>query len=168
MNIVDAFVYCIKCGAPTINEGLVRECPKCKLIRYIGPYPATGALITERNKLLLVKRGGEPAKDTWDLPGGFIKPVESAEESIRREIKEELGVNVVKIEYFNSKYDRYEYSGVEDFIFVVNFKVEIEKTEIECQDDISDYKYFDLSKIPYNEIYFPSIIETIKELIRLQ
>ena len=47
----------------------------------------------ENRSLLMVKRGGHPFIGKWALPGGFLEPDETAEQSVRRELAEETGVN---------------------------------------------------------------------------
>lgn len=54
-----------------------------------------------RLKVLLIKRGIEPFKGQWALPGGFVRIDESLEKAARRELKEEAGV---KNEYLEQLY----------------------------------------------------------------
>ncbi len=44
--------------------------------------------------LLLVRRAAEPFKDYWDIPGGFIEPLEHPEACARREVMEETGLEI--------------------------------------------------------------------------
>ena len=53
-----------------------------------------GALIYKGNSILLVKRNNEPNKGRWALPGGVVKVGESVEDATRREVKEEVGLEI--------------------------------------------------------------------------
>lgn len=53
-----------------------------------------GALIFDRDKILLVERGKEPLKGYWSLPGGVLEAGETLEEGIVREVREETGLAV--------------------------------------------------------------------------
>jgi 8-oxo-dGTP diphosphatase len=58
------------------------------------PVLGVGALVFRQNKILLVERGKEPLKGWWSLPGGVLETGERIEEGIRREVKEETGLEV--------------------------------------------------------------------------
>jgi 8-oxo-dGTP diphosphatase len=53
-----------------------------------------GALILRRGRVLLVERGREPLKGYWSLPGGVLETGETLEDGLRREVREETGLEV--------------------------------------------------------------------------
>ena len=60
----------------------------------------------------MVRRGKEPAKDTLDLPGGFVDMQETVEEGMRREIQEETGLTSSEVSYLFSIPNQYLYSDM--------------------------------------------------------
>jgi mutator protein MutT len=58
------------------------------------PLAGVGAIIFRGNEVLLVKRGRPPALGKWSVPGGLVELGESLDESIRREVMEEVGLEV--------------------------------------------------------------------------
>ena len=53
-----------------------------------------GAIILDRNRVLLVERAKSPLKGYWSLPGGALETGEYLEEGIRREVLEETGLRI--------------------------------------------------------------------------
>lgn len=58
------------------------------------PVPAVSAMVARDGHILLVKRGCEPNKGLWSLPGGSIEHSETAEAAVKREILEETGLHI--------------------------------------------------------------------------
>jgi 8-oxo-dGTP diphosphatase len=69
------------------GAGLKREYPT-------QPVVGVGALIVHEGKLLIVKRGVEPAKGKWSIPGGAVELGERIRDALVREVKEECGLDV--------------------------------------------------------------------------
>jgi 8-oxo-dGTP diphosphatase len=61
------------------------------------PVLGVGALIFNRDKILLVERGKEPLKGYWSLPGGALETGETLEQGVMREVREETGLEVKPI-----------------------------------------------------------------------
>ena len=58
------------------------------------PLVGVGAVVFRDGEVLLVRRGQEPAKDSWSLPGGLVELGESMVAAIHRELAEETGITV--------------------------------------------------------------------------
>ena len=59
-----------------------------------APVAAVGGVVLEANCVLLVKRGAPPRQGEWSLPGGQLELGESLVEGVRREVREETGLDV--------------------------------------------------------------------------
>lgn len=58
------------------------------------PMVGVGALIRKDGRILLVKRRFEPGKGLWSIPGGLVELGEPVEEAVKREVKEETGIEI--------------------------------------------------------------------------
>lgn len=88
--------YCPWCAAVlnrALLEGRERQvCGSCGRVVFANPLPATAAVVERPEGILLVKRGVEPARGSWCLPGGFMEVDESPEACCLRELAEETGL----------------------------------------------------------------------------
>ena len=64
------------------------------------PIIGVGALIFHRGRILMAQRGKEPLKGWWSLPGGALEVGESLEFAVRREIREETGLEIEPLRVF--------------------------------------------------------------------
>lgn len=58
------------------------------------PLVGVGALIYERDRILMAERGGQPLRGWWSIPGGLVEVGEKLEDAIRREVREETGLQI--------------------------------------------------------------------------
>lgn len=96
--------FCGRCGAPTeaIPGERARKCPDCGLITYPRLSPAVIIQITKGDKILLARNASFPGA-FYSVIAGFVEPGESLETTVRREIREEVGLAVTDITYFGSQ-----------------------------------------------------------------
>jgi ADP-ribose pyrophosphatase YjhB (NUDIX family) len=64
------------------------------------PIPGVGALIFHRGRILMAQRGKEPLKGWWSLPGGALEVGETLDAAVRREVREETGLEIEPLEAF--------------------------------------------------------------------
>jgi NAD+ diphosphatase len=96
--------FCGRCGAETEfgSESLAKKCPGCGMIFYPRLSPAAIVLIRHGDRVLLARSPGFPP-GMYSVLAGFVEPGESIEETIDREIREEVGVDVTNVRYFGSQ-----------------------------------------------------------------
>lgn len=169
MDPKKAYKFCPICGGKLIpqKENLL-ICSKCKFHFYINPLACNAVIIeNEKGEILLVKRKYEPKKGYWDWPGGFIAPEENLEESVKREIKEELGVDVEVDKIVGVYNDFYEYQKILSPSIGMVVSAQIIGGEIKPADDVTEYKYFKPDEIFKMELAFEFIKRGIKDYLKM-
>ncbi len=96
--------FCGRCGAETapVPGELAKKCPRCGLLHYPRLSPAIIVLVRDENRVLLARSPGFPP-GMYSVLAGFVEPGESIEEAIRREVREEVGIEVANPRYFGSQ-----------------------------------------------------------------
>lgn len=167
MQPINIFQYCPRCKTKTIlvNERLF-NCKSCKLHFYLSPY-LTNAVILENKKheILLVKRKFSPKIGYWDLPGGFVENNETIEQSIHREVKEELNIQISNLKYVTSSTDHYLFKEINYPTICMIFAAKMKTKNIKFQDDISGFKFFPRKNIPYSKIAFSGLKTALKDYL---
>lgn len=162
--------FCPKCGSPDFKQAGERsmKCGNCGFHLFFNASAAVAALITDaQGKLMLVKRGIEPGYGKLDLPGGFVDPMESAEEAVIRELKEELGMKVKSLTYSGSAPNEYIFSGFSVFTIDLAFTVVPESIEnLHPMDDILGYRFYAKNEINFDEIAAPSMKHFVKQFFK--
>ena len=134
------FKYCPCCGTSffVVDSFKSKKCTQCGFVYYFNAAASTAAFITnQEGELLVAVRAKEPAKGTFDLPGGFVDLGETAEDALIREIFEETGLKVSNPVYLFSIPNIYPYSGLEIHTVDMFFEVKVDKTvPIRAADDV--------------------------------
>ncbi len=96
--------YCGQCGSSTITKSDERAkvCPKCGLINFPRISPAVIVAIVKDDRILLA-RGTRFPTEMYSVIAGFVEAGETFEACVRREVKEEVGIDVKNITYFGSQ-----------------------------------------------------------------
>lgn len=90
------FRYCPSCATelPGADHETGRHCPRCGRSWYENPAPTAGVAIVRDGKVLVAVRARDPHRGKIDVPGGFLHVGEDPVEGARREVREELGIDI--------------------------------------------------------------------------
>jgi NAD+ diphosphatase len=96
--------FCSRCGTPmrARTDERARACPSCRFTSYPPVSPAVMVLITRGRELLLARKSVWPA-GRYSAIAGFVEPGEMLEDTVVRETREEVGVEVGELRYFGSQ-----------------------------------------------------------------
>lgn len=138
-------------------------CPVCGSVYYANSAPTVGALCEdEQGRLMLVRRAIEPRKGLWDTPGGFLEEGELPVDGLRRELREETGLDVEPGDFFAALNDRYGDGPQAQAILSLNWTARVLGGEPAPADDISEIRWFAPGELPSpDEIAFPSVAEIV-------
>ncbi len=140
--------FCGVCATPMVAHegGRSRTCPTCGHTVYPRIAPAMMALVKRdslRGRELLLARNVRFPGAMYSALAGFVEPSESVEDSVHREVREEVGVSVGKLHYFGSQSWPFPHS------LMIAFMADFEAGEIVCEEgEIEDARWFPLDKLP--------------------
>lgn len=141
-----------------------------KEFKQLGAY----GLIIKDEKILLIKKFGGPYDGKLDLPGGTIEFCERPEVALKRELMEEVGIEVVDCQLFDADSVAFEWQFKEDilvkvhhtgiFFKVLNYKNDIKKEVIvdEINDDSLGAEFFDIDELSKDKLSAIAILELEK------
>lgn len=137
------FVFCPSCAGrldPPGREGAM-ACPDCGRTWYRNPAPTVGCVIVRDGRALVAVRAEEPWKGQIDVPGGFLAVGEDPTDGLRREVREELGVeiDVTDHDYVQTVAHRYESGG--EWLISMGFRARLIEGEPRPSDDVAAVKW---------------------------
>ena len=136
--------YCCICGRDLVfktllNGSVERYCSECDQVFFDTPTPAVIVAVTNADSILLT-RSVEWKHAFWGLVAGYIKSRETAEEAAKREVKEEVG-----LEIFNLKLLR-TYTRKNRNLLMIGFRAETMNTNIIKSKELEKTMWFKLSE----------------------
>lgn len=155
------FRYCPKCGSGDLVRPVAQRlvCRACGFEFFFNAATAVAALVLDsQGRLLVTTRAQDPAKGSLDLPGGFVDLGESAEQALTREIREEVGLDLISAAYLCSEPNTYPYKGVVYKTVDMAFLCRVaEPDRAKAADDVAAIRWCVPAEIDPRQFAFDSI-----------
>lgn len=156
--------FCSNCGSPVryaVPDGdnrLRHICTSddCGIVHYTNPNIVAGCLIEHGDKLLLCQRAIEPRYGLWTLPAGFLENGESVEDGAKRETREEAEADVDIL----GLYSMFSLTHINQVYML--FRARLQEPVFRAGEESLDVRLFEESEIPWREIAFPVIHQTLR------
>lgn len=163
--------HCPKCGAEALVWPTSKyfSCADCGFVLYLNIASAVAAIVECQGQLLFGVRKHEPKRGMLDLPGGFVDQGETAEDALRRELQEELGLVVPEMRYLFSFPNKYQYSGVEYDTLDLIFLVRLDRLpQLAAADDLAELLWITPAAVDYDRIGFSSLRQAVQRYLETE
>ncbi len=165
MNLPALFQHCPRCGArrdgPAANPF---RCAACGHQQYFNPAAAVAAiLLGPDGRALFIRRAKDPGKGMFGLTGGFVDIGENAEDALRREILEEVNLEVGPLDYLCSGVNDYRYLDVTYPVLDLFYVTRAVSTDgIAALDGVESFVWLEPAKVDLDQFAFRSNAEAIR------
>ena len=156
------YSFCPVCGAglpPAAQHGGIvgiHTCASCGFEFWQNSKPAVGALVVRAidtvPHVLLTRRGIDPFKDFWDVPGGYLENGEHPHDGLMREMREELRAEVKILHLVAAEIDAYPREDVAEearFVLSLYYRCDLaSEGPLVPGDDVVEARWFPLWTLP--------------------
>ncbi len=156
------FRHCPRCGKPQPGDppGRVFDCAACGFRFFFSASNAVAVFVqrTDDGRALFIRRAKDPGKGRLAPPGGFVDIGETAEDAARREIREEVGLELASLAFLSTQPNLYPYDGVTyptlDLFFTAHA---VDPTRAAALDDVDGFQWRDPLRVDSEEMAFTSM-----------
>jgi 8-oxo-dGTP diphosphatase len=144
VGVLDGWRFCPICGEAIVKHADRVECRACGYVGYANPVPAAEAVcFDDRGRVLLGRRAQDPGAGLWDLPGGFLHEAELPLDALRREVREETGLELEVLDFLGYWLEPYDGRIVLCFTWTARVRGD------GCAaDDLVELRWFDPAELP--------------------
>jgi ADP-ribose pyrophosphatase YjhB (NUDIX family) len=158
--------FCPECGGQ-LKKREIKEnepprpvCRDCGFVLYLDPKVVACTIVRHEGKIVLLRRGINPQKGKWVMPGGYVDRGEKVEHAALRETKEECGLDIEIVDL----HGLYSYPGYVPVVVV--YLARCLSGNLSPRDETLEARWFAENEIPWEELAFQSTVDAIKDLYR--
>ena len=160
---LDGWKHCPRCRADLRRDEGKVECDDCGFLTYGSSKPtASGLVLDDAGRLLLSRRAVDPFAGKWDLPGGFLDEGEHPLDCLRRELKEEAGVEIEPLSFVGVWTDVYGDRGLATLNLY--WTARIVNGEPAAADDVDEFRWFAPEEVPRKDLAFDHLPDVVSAL----
>jgi len=157
--------FCPLCGAAMTPRMLIPEnvrrkvCTRCGFVLFPGPKLVAGCFVVDTGRVLLLRRGIEPAVGKWTFPGGYVDFGENSADAAVRETREEVGMRVglgPLLGVFND-------SVLTVVVYLATPGLDAPSLSAEA----SEVRYFAPEDVPWRDLAFPTTTDALTAWVAL-
>jgi len=164
VGLLDGWKYCPRCAAALAGDPGRLECASCGFVAYGNSVPGAEAIVFDDDgRILLGRRRFEPRAGYWDLPGGFLHEGEEPLAGLRREIREETGLEVEPLRFLGLWNEPYDGRIVLCLTWVVRARGDARPA-----DDLDELRWFGADELPWEELAFTHYAPALSRALREQ
>lgn len=157
--------FCPVCGGRLRHE-LLKEnepprlrCPDCGFILYQDPKVVACTVVEMPEGIVLLKRGINPRKGKWVIPGGYVERGEKVEHAALRETEEECGIRCE----INGLLGIYSYTGIIPVVIV--YAARPVSGKLSARDETIEAALFSRGNIPWDDLAFESTEKALRDYL---
>jgi ADP-ribose pyrophosphatase YjhB (NUDIX family) len=144
MSALDGWRFCPICGEAIDKHGDRVECRACGYVGYANAVPGAEAVCLDQDgRVLLGRRANDPGAGLWDLPGGFLHEDELPEDGLRREVREETGLELELLAFLGHWLEPYDARVVLCLAWIARAT-----GEARAADDLVEVRWFEPRELP--------------------
>jgi ADP-ribose pyrophosphatase YjhB (NUDIX family) len=158
MGELDGWTFCPRCRNELAGDAARLVCAACGFVVYASSKPTAGALCVDGDRVLLVRRAAEPYHGFWDIPGGFLEEGEDPVDGLRRELREETGLEIEPERFLGIWMDHYGGDATAEATLNLYWAARVVGGEAAPADDVSELHWFDRDELPAaDELAFENV-----------
>jgi len=152
--------FCPRCGAAaTVRFPRSLHCESCGYAAFFNPKPVGCALAREADgRVWLARRGHDPGRGRWSMPGGFVDLGETVEAAVAREVSEELCVEAEVGALVGV------YSHADTNVVVIAFEATLRDSP-RTSGEATEVRAFAPDEIPWDELAFATDAAALRDLL---